>query len=359
MRTFLLSAVLLLSIIQSVSAKGKEDDSVDRFQLIVIPVVYYAPETRAVFGIAGSLTFRFPRDSAAAKPSNVILSAAYTQNKQWLFYLPYSIFYDNDKWYAFGEFGYYKYNYFFYGIGQQEVPEELYDVNYPRIKMTFTRRIFPHIYAGLRYQFEDFDIVHVQPAGALANGTIPGSNGSLTSGAGIVGIYDSRDTVFFPHKGFYAEVSATNNGRTWGGNFNFTKYIADIAYYQAVGKKSVLALNSYNSFVTGNAPFQQQSLLGGSKRMRGYYEGRFIDKNYAALQSEFRFPVVWRFGAAVFGGVAELGNEAEFLRFGDVKYSYGAGIRFVFNRDNHLNLRIDYARGDGTDGIYFTIGEAF
>ena len=43
-----------------------------------------------------------------------------------------------------------------------------------------------------------------------------------------------------------------------------------------------------------------------------------------------------------------------------MKYSYGLGLRFLFNKQQKINLRMDIGFGsDGSRGIYFGIQEAF
>lgn len=345
---------LLLSAVRcSAQKEGK------RLTIVPFPVVYYAPETRLVGGVASVATFRLRPDSLQAHPSSITGGAAYTQNKQVLLYANFNIFYDAARWYAFGELGYYKYSYKFFGIGQAETPEVLYGVDYPRIKLTATRRVLPHLYSGLGGAYEDYKITDTATAGPLANDAIPGARGSRTAGIGPQLVYDSRDSVLFPTRGAFGTVGWLNSSPTWGADHAFNRYVLDVSFYQKLRPKVVLAVNNYGSFVTGDAPFQQQSLLGGNRRMRGYYEGRYIDKNLAILQSEVRVPIRGRFGAAVFGGVAALGGEEDFLRMHDLKYAGGAGLRFNLVRKDHLNLRLDYAVGQGSSGIYFTVGEAF
>ena len=101
------------------------------------------------------------------------------------------------------------------------------------------------------------------------------------------------------------------------------------------------------------------SLLGGTKRMRGYYEGRFRDQNAALIQSEVRFDIYRRLGGVVFGAVGILGDNKSMLRPDDPKAAYGAGLRFTINRRDHLNIRADYGFGQQSSGFYLTIGEAF
>jgi len=339
--------------------KAQSTDSSRLFRAFPFPIVYYAPETRLVYGAGGSATFRFRSDSASARPSSVVAGAAYTQNKQLLLYSQYQLFLKNNKYYVFGEAGYYLYSYYFFGVGQDEVPEELYKVNYPRIKLNVTRLILPHVYVGFGYQFEQYDINERKEGGTLIQNTIPGSEGSRTSGLGMLFIYDTRNMIFFPTKGWYAQLSAINNGNQWGGDYQFSRFQLDITKYQRLYKEVILAVNSYNSFIVGTAPFQQQSQLGGNKQMRGYYQGRFTDYNLMVLEGEVRFPLYRQLGAVAFINSGALGGKTDFIRFNAIKYSYGLGLRYTINRKDHLNIRLDYAKGPGTSGIYFTIGEAF
>ena len=43
-----------------------------------------------------------------------------------------------------------------------------------------------------------------------------------------------------------------------------------------------------------------------------------------------------------------------------LKYSFGAGLRYLFNKKENVNFRMDIGIGsDGNTGIYFGIEEAF
>ncbi len=363
--------MLLTNLLVSVSLLSPPDSVPKRFSILPLPLVYYTPETRLAYGAAATATFRFRRDSVNSRPSQVTLGIAHTQNNQLLFYLPFQVFYDHDTYYINGEAGYYRYNYFFYGVGQREVPEELYGVNFPRIRVNAFRRIAPSLkagklYAGLRYQYEDYRVTDVNPDGLLATGTVPGGLGSRLSGGGLGLFYDSRDRIFFPTKGLIADFTLLYRNRAvaTGRNPNaeplaFDRYVADVSSYHALGRRAVLAINYFASFTTGTSPFNAMSLLGSGRRLRGYYEGRFRDQNAALLQTEVRFDLYKRLGAVVFGAVGILGDARQLLRPNDPKGAYGAGLRFTINRRDHLNFRLDYGLGNQSSGLYLTIGEAF
>jgi len=363
--------MLLISALLGFTAAAPADTVPRRVSLFPLPLVYYTPETRLAYGAAAVATIRFRRDAgfAAARPSQLTFGVAYTQNRQLLLYLPFQLFYDHNTYYAYGEAGYYRYNYYFYGLGRQDVPRELYGVNFPRVRLSAFRRIVPGLprgalYAGLRYQYEDYDVTSVAENGLLASGTVPGGRGSRLTGGGLGLFYDSRDHVFYPTKGIVADVAGLYRNRAVGAGptgetTRFDRYSADVASYHALGKHAVLAANYWLSLTTGTAPFNALSLLGGTRRMRGYYEGRYRDQNAALLQTELRFDVYKRLGGVLFGSVGALGNEATLLRLRQPKGAYGAGLRFTVNRRDHINLRLDYGLGRQSSGFYLTIGEAF
>ncbi len=349
-------ASFILALLLAASSAGAQSGK-KKVSAFPFPIIYYTPETKLAYGIAGTVTFRYGNDSLNKKPSTILAGIAGTQNKQLLVYTQYQLFLN--RVYIFGEAGYYKYNYFFYGTGSNTVPEELYAVNYPRIKINAAYKLLPNFYAGLGYQYENYNIKNTTINGELSKGIVPGSTGSVVSGLGLQTVYDTRDTVLFPTKGWFTNASVMVNGKYIGGNYNFNRFVLDVSAYQKLSSKLVLAVNSYSSFITGNAPFQQLSQVGGNKLLRGYYQGRYMDKNLMALQTELRFPIYKRFGAALFGSSGVLGGNGSFLNFNQMRYSYGGGIRFTMNRKEHLNLRLDYAIGKGTSGFYLTFGEAF
>lgn len=363
--------MLLCTALLGLHALAPPDSLPRRVALIPLPLVYYTPETRLAYGAALTATLRFRRDSAFAdaRPSQLTFGVAYTQNRQLLLYLPFQLFYARNTYYAYGELGYYRYNYYFYGLAENEVPRELYGVNFPRVRLNAFRRVAPalpqgKLYAGLRYQIEDYAVTTVAPGGQLAGGTIPGGRGSRLTGGGLGLFYDARDNVFYPTRGVVADLSLLYRNRsvekgTAAPTTRFNRYAADVSSYHQLPARAVLALNYFASFTAGTAPFNALSLLGGTRRLRGYYEGRYRDQNAALLQGELRLPVYRRLGAVLFGGVGALGNEQDLLRLRRPKAAYGGGLRFVLNRRDHLNLRLDYGLGRQSSGFYLTIGEAF
>jgi hypothetical protein len=143
-------------------------------------------------------------------------------------------------------------------------------------------------------------------------------------------------------------------------DFTFGGVELDVRHYWAPAVDHVIAANFYFAAVTGDSPFYKLPALGGGKRMRGYFMGRYRDQFYATVQLEYR-QYFWRkWGFVVFGSLGDVAGEGIEFDFSQIKYSYGAGLRFLFNKKQKVNLRADFGFGkDGNSGVYFGIEEAF
>ena len=334
---------------------------VHKNKLSAFPVAYYSPETKLAVGALAAYTFYNKNDNTQKRPSQIQLGAAYTFNKQLLFYIPFRIYTRQSSFVFYGEAGYYKYSYYFYGIGNKQSDDykELYKVNYPRVKINALKKVSKSLYAGLRYGLEDYNIIGADSGKQLSTGIITGSKGGFVSGIGPAINFDTRDNIFSPSRGFFIDAGALFYGKALGSNFNFNRYTLDGSVYFAAKNKNVWAFNLFADFVNGSAvPFSQLALLGGNKKMRGYYEGRYRDKNLLALAAEYRLHVYKRFGAVVFANAGAVNNET--IKLTDyVRTTAGAGVRYALNKSEKLNIRLDYGIGKKTTGFYFTIGEAF
>ncbi len=337
-------------------------DSTDRIlgnkSIIALPVVFRFPETGWGGGVAGTASWNWAKDLTTAKPSQASVGLTFTQNKQILAFLPFNIFLNDNKYYLNADIGWYKYNFFYFGIGEKQVEQERYDVKFPRIKLLAAKQIRHNLYVGARINFENYRITGTVDGGELASGIIDGSDLSRTSALGPALLLDTRDAVFYPRKGVFGEINVLPSSMIFGADRNFIQTTIDFSGYKSLAKKLVLAGNYYNVFSFGNVPFSQLAQLGGPKKMRGIYQGYFRDKNTLLLQGELRWEV-WKFiGLTSFSSIGFLGNEKDILRFSLPKFTYGMGLRI--STKNHLNIRLDYGLSPYDKGnFYATIGEAF
>ena len=361
----LLAFMLLFPTSQNgLLAQQETEDSVStrRMRWIVLPILYYTPETRLAFGAAVINTFRFPKEPLDSRPSQIQLGGAYTLNKQILLYLPFRLYWNRENWLAYGELGYYKYNYNYFGIGNYAEPAtaEVYDVTFPRIRASLMRYVGSGSYLGLRYVMDNWDITGRDPNGLLARGDITGSTGGLVSGIGPVMNFDSRDNIFWPSHGAFVEALAYFNYPFMGSAFSYSRFSVDASYFRMLPwAEHVLALNLYTDIGIGDPPFNELAFLGGPKRMRGYYFGQFRDRSLLLLQGEYRARIWKRFSGVGFLSYGWVGHSPGDFAFQNAKVAGGAGLRYMLDKAERINFRLDYGYGRNGGGLYFTVGEAF
>jgi len=361
--------LLLLTLINpayslSITGEGNEPDTVEqrRSGIFFLPFIFYTPETKLAGGGLVNYYFRESGSKTESRPSSIMPSLIYTQNKQIMAELSTYLYWKDEAYYSEGYLAYIKFPDKFYGIGNNtsEDDEEDYTPQFVRLKVSFQKKVRSGLYLGFRYEFDRSKLTELEADGLLAKGDILGSERGIASGAGILAGWDSRDQVYSPSSGAYHQLSATFFRGTLGSDYDFNRFILDLRQYFPVFSSHVIAFQSYINTITGDPPFQMLSLFGGSHRMRGYYEGRYRDRNMLVFQAEYRIvPVWWRFGLAGFAGFGDVADEFSDFRLSSFKYSLGAGIRYRISPEERINLRLDFGFGQGTSGFYITFNEAF
>ena len=356
-RVFFLLCIVTIKL----TAQNNDSVNVSRLKAFPLPVVYFTPETDWGFGAVSLFTFRIKGETKDSRTSQFQFGGAYTQRDQLLFYLPYQVYYKNEKYYSFGELGYYKYSYRFFGVGT-DLPaknEELYNVNFPRVRINIMKLVRPNWYLGLRYWFDGYDIVKTKEGGLLETQNITGADGGVVSSLGIISLLDSRDNYNYPTKGTYLEMLALPNYGYLGSDFEFTRFSVD--YVQFLSRnKNILAVNLFGVSILGDAPFNELAFIGGRSKMRGYFEGRFRDRNLVMAQAEYRRELFWKIGMVAFVGYGVVANEYKEFEARNIKPSGGIGLRYRLSDEERINIRLDLGYGEkGNSGVYLTIGEAF
>jgi outer membrane protein assembly factor BamA len=354
-----------------VAAEGKRDKP----SFLPFPIVFSQPETGLGYGLAMLPVWRFGQDTTVRK-SNARLLAWRTQNNQSLVQLTHNIFTPGEKFLISGEASYYyKFPINYYGFGPNTSRDDKSVIEYKVLifSQRVLRQIKRNVFAGLQYRFTNLRDVQInknidegtpqeRPSLLLQRPSREFLDNSAVSGLGPSFLYDGRDNILSTFSGNYLELSALFNGPGLGSNYRFSRFLLDARHFQpltATGK-TILATQLVGQFNTGTVPFRELANLGGDKILRGYYEGRYRDRNMVALQAELRRPLFWRLNGVVFGSLGQVGNTVSDLSKKGVKATGGAGIRFKYNRRDRLNIRFDYGVGrDGSSGFYFSIGEAF
>ncbi|MGZ5281853.1 MAG: BamA/TamA family outer membrane protein [Bacteroidia bacterium] len=344
----------------------------DKSVFIPSPSITYSPETSLSLGVYAMYYFKMGMAGSCTHPSNIQFSTAYTLNKQFSAEPTWEIYSKDDNYFSTGRFLYQLFPEQFFGVGNntKEEDAETYAHQLLRLNAKFQKRWYDRFFFGPQYQMQYmFNVEDRDPDGKLLNDkTIAGADGSFSSGLGLSTTWDSRDLVLFPQRGLYVDVGTTFFSNVFGSGHTFEQYTLEGRKYFGFKKRRVLALQAYTQHNTNNPPFRMLSLMGNNQLMRGYYQGRFRDRNYLATQAEYRTPVYKRIGMTFFAGVGQVAHNYNKMRLHlfdsttgkGFHPSYGFGLRYLYNKKENINIRVDFGFGpNGMNGQYVTIGEAF
>ncbi|NNL19900.1 MAG: BamA/TamA family outer membrane protein [Ignavibacteriaceae bacterium] len=355
---------LILFIAINVLAQNEDQDTTDvkRITWFAYPFAFYSPETSLAFGAGGIISFKLS-DRFGSKPSSITASGYYSINNQYDLTIQPEVYLLEDKLKLWSKFNYGKIFDFFYGVGNSSPKIE--NDRYLQENILFQFKVQPKLFderlnLGINYEFRRMNVADPRGNPFLESKTFPGSNGGTTSGVGVAISWDSRDNIFYPSTGGYYELSTTNFSKVIGSDFEYRKFIFDFRRFFSLPINHVIAFQTYFMIQGGSPPFYDLALLGGDRLMRGYLAGRYRDKAYYVIQSEYRIPdLVWKFGLVFFGGFGDVAAKLTKIEIATVKPTYGVGIRFRFDEEQKLDLRVDVGFGRGTNGVYFSVNQAF
>lgn len=348
-------------VIDSILVRSQDSIKEKKVTFNGYPYIFYTPETQAAFGGGGIFLF-YTQKEDGLRPSKIGFGAHYTTNKQYKFTLNNSIYFNKNKLVIQMplSFGYTLDKFWGQGKNTTENGTEGYfrnDFNV-QLEVQVPPLLFFADRTGFILEYSNTEIVDPEENVYLNDELVTGFEGGNLFGAGFNFVWDGRDNLFYPTEGHFQSIKFIVYPEP--SDFVFTSFEVDVRYYKKLFKNQVLATNLYVHSVSSDAPFYKLPALGGQNRMRGYFQGRYRDHNYLTLQMEYRQYFWKKFGFVAFGGFGDVGSEITDLSFKELKYSFGGGLRYLFNKKENVNLRMDIGIGqDGSTGIYFGIEESF
>jgi Omp85 superfamily domain len=336
----------------------------DKPRLVVYPTFAYAPETHLEIGAAAALLFHAKNDVARNRLCEVTAFAFFTLRSQYGLWLDNAVYTDRDKWLLLGRVRFQRFPLLYYGIGPETGPEnpDVVDGFGTQVRQRMFRNVKGNYFAGLQFDYQALRRVEFGEGGISSRPLPLGSGGSSNFALGLGMAYDSRPNALNTRDGWFAELGWLHYDRAIGSEFVFDNFNADIRYYKSLRNKQVLTAQFVGNIVSGDAPFNQMSLLGSETLMRGYYTGRYRDKQFYALQAEYRwlpFPFSKRIGGVVFLGSGAVAPQLSALDGDDFRVAGGAGLRFLLFPKKDIFLRFDLGVTREGTGFYIFTGEAF
>lgn len=343
---------------------AKFEDSSGKANFLIYPTIAYTPETKTEIGLVNLFLF-YAKNNRQNRLSEINTFSFYTAEKQYGLWLDHAIYGDGEKWFFLGKgkFQYFPMKYYGIGIGAPEKGYAVVDNSNLQLRERVLRKIKRNFYVGAEFDFQSMYDVSFTKNDPL-NYTYPrGYQGAKNMGLGMGLVYDNRKNVMNVREGLFAELAHLNYSSSLGSTNAFRSTQFDIRYFRkGINPKDVLALQGSAILNNGDVPFNQMAIMGGESMMRGYYLGRFRDKNMVAAQAEYRFlPFSFskRWGTAAFLSGATVAPTTDKILSSQFKIAGGLGARYLVFKSKDIFVRFDIAFTREGNGYYFFIGEAF
>lgn len=326
-----------------------------KVKILPVPAIGYTPETKTYFGAVSLFTLNFYQDGIT-RTSNAKIELNYSLNKQLIVETQWNYFFKEEKWFTRGMIHFSKYPDLYYGVGADtpDSGEIKFESNRTILDVDGLKKIRNNIFVGLGFRYLSYSNLHYYEN---AN-PFPELKDNSSVGLKLIFLKDARNNILNASRGSYIEIINTHNKA----DSYYTLLAVDLRKYitPAYNENHVLAGRFYSSVIFGDPAFYDYSLMGGDRFTRGYFYGRYRDFNFSTLQLEYRLNLFWRIGMAAFGGMSVIDDDFSKINKHSFKPNGGLGIRFLVDKSENTNLRMDYAVGsDGQDGFYITFGESF
>ncbi|WP_322045100.1 BamA/TamA family outer membrane protein [Paraburkholderia sp. J67] len=208
-------------------------------------------------------------------------------------------------------------------------------------------------YVGPRYTF--FDTTTRFDSPVIPDGIRDFGRDLKIGKGGIVVDYDTRDNMFYPRNGTYAEFEADFARGGFGSDRAFDTQTAKGYHWISLSSKWVLGLRADAGFSQGDIPFFLQPYVD----LRGVSQAKFQDRNQLTGEIELRYYVTPRWSVLGFGGVGRAYGGVHAFSDAPTAFGFGTGFRYLIARKLGMTMGIDIAHGPGQNAFYIQVGSAW
>jgi hypothetical protein len=345
-----------------------EKDTTKRSSFVILPVLSSAPETGVEVGGASLYSFYSDTLQQGTRVSNIFAYATITTKGQNRLNISTTYWSPQNKYHFFAGIGRIDFPVDFYGIGndtRKASADRLGQKRY-RLLLEGEKQVTKNLYVGFVAGGYKYDFTSANPTGIFnTSPQVEDRAGGTFVYIGPSLIYDNRNNNTYTTKGAIINAYYQIRQGVFGNNsYNGGFFNIEYAQFLPISKKLVLGLNVQEQSLTGaRSPFYLLPTLGNDEIMRGYYEGRYRDRNLLVGQAELRYRLSERFGVVGFVGAGEVFHKS--FTLSALKPNLGGGLRYFFDIEKGLAVRVDYGIGQQpageqrASGLYIGLGQAF
>ena len=326
-----------------------------------LPVPIVVTEPAVGYGGGAAVMFLRPREEAGEegfdRPNISAVGAVATQNGTWG-----GIAGDASRWMdgrlrtqVGGGTG--QFNLDFYGLG----PNRLSVDEKVRYSLQFTGAVLQTNWqlapkspwaVGLRYVYADVDPkLRDEP---VFPGLADRARVKISAPTAVVE-YDSRDNVFTPTRGAYAESSWMASREALGATDDFERFDQIVMGWHQLTPNWTLGARGNYSWSSSDTPFFMRPYV----QLRGVPVMRYQGDSAASVEAELRWQFSGRWSLVGFGGAGSTRSSRDTYSATQSVGSGGVGFRYELARKFGLHAGLDVAHSPGTTAVYLQIGNAW
>jgi len=167
--------------------------------------------------------------------------------------------------------------------------------------------------------------------------------------------YDTRDNVFTPTRGIYAESSFLASREALGASDDFERFQQVLIAWHPLTQDVTLGARLNYAWSSDGTPFFLRPFI----QLRGVPAVRYQGDQAGSIEVEARWQFYGRWSVVAFGGAGATRAERQSSTITQSVGSGGLGFRYELASKFGMHAGIDVAHSPGTTALYFVVGNAW
>jgi outer membrane protein assembly factor BamA len=329
-----------------------------KFDFSVIGGPHYSTSTNFGIGLVAAGLYRSDPTDSVAKPNYVGVYADFTVKLYFQFGVEGYHIFDSERWRLEYDVSMLRNPTKFWGIGYVNGKNSNNETDYKKwqvaARVALQRNFAERFFAGVLLRANYARACNIEGSYDLWAGQ---RRHAFNLGVGLTATYDTRDNMSNAYTGVYLNLRQMFYPKFIGNSYAFSSTEATLRWYKPVWTDALIACQLHGMLTYGNTHWGMMPMLGNNETMRGYYEGRYIDKSMVDATVELRQHIYRRHSAVGWVGVGEVFSNTSHLTLDKLLPNYGVGYRWEFKQ--RVNVRLDVGFGRRQTGVIFSVNEAF
>lgn len=167
--------------------------------------------------------------------------------------------------------------------------------------------------------------------------------------------YDSRNSIYTPTGGLFAQLTPTYSDTWMGGDADYGRFSATFIGYMRANKRLVVGLRHESIYSFGDIPGYARPIIN----LRGAPLMKYQDQNCMLMEAELNWNVYRRWYLTGFTGMGNAFKDFDLYDNGKSVTTIGSGFRYLVARKLGAQMGMDFAKSPDDFAIYIIFGCAW